>query len=463
MLSWRNNLYLPTLILLWALLYLFRLSEAQMKMDAMTYGVLAKHILSTGDWRVLHYTPSAMGDFFMHPPLGIWLTAIAFKLFGVSVVTARVFASVFALGTLLLLLYWGRRYGSPWRGFVAAFVCMTSISFLKFTADLFLDGPLAFFLVAGSLCALRLIETPRAFLPAAGLGVFTAAALMTKGAVGLSLPLAFFLIALAARLSIIDLIRAGSLALVTAAVPLAFWIAGFGGAHYLQEYWRTSVSTRLGPYDWVQHLRPLIGLAERYWPWLIFFVWGVIYYVRRFSQKDPRWEVAMAIVHSLIIVGAYCYFGIFYEHYLLGFYPFAAIVVSSVLAPLLERWQRPVGMGLLVIAVAGNVVLNLLPGRLRPLRNEPLREISPILVSYCPTEKVSEVLFTPELSERWLGTAILLWETPWEATFVESPPTSKSASVLLITTLSVDESWERVPTEFSSPHLYQRRGSANCR
>src|SRR4051812_42132425 len=87
--------FVPALLVLWAILFLGHNWEPGLKMDGMTNSILAKHILSTGDWTVFHYTPSGYPDYYPHPPFYIWAEALVFKGFGVSDFSARLSPALF--------------------------------------------------------------------------------------------------------------------------------------------------------------------------------------------------------------------------------------------------------------------------------------------------------------------------------------------------------------------------------
>ena len=128
--------------------------EYRPSMDAMTYGSLAKHILSSGDWMRLHYSHQAYADFFQHPPLAIWMTAVVFKWLGASDLTSKILPNLFAWFCVLGVYLWGLRWRNAWWGFIASLVLLTSIRFTKYSVGFLLDP----FLAAGMIWSVFLAQ-----------------------------------------------------------------------------------------------------------------------------------------------------------------------------------------------------------------------------------------------------------------------------------------------------------------
>lgn len=421
--------FIPVLLILWALVFLGHSWEAGLKMDAMTYASVAKKILVTGDWKTLHYTDSAYADFYQHPPLVFWLQALVFKALGVSEMATRVIPALAGLGTLAGILIWGTIAGSPWLGFFGCLVLLTSIRYVKFASDFFLDGPLAFFLVWGSLFVIQAVRaraSGRALAYGAGFGLCLAAAFMTKGMVALSLPLAGVIWLAFGRKPpglvggwLGRALGAGSLGTLIAVACVGLWVWIGGGDAFLREYWAQSVSGRLSGDS---HFKPLMALLKTYWPWLPLFALGLIGNFRSF-----------AAIHSLVILGAFCYIGHYLDHYLVPFYPMAALVSASSIAGWLE--SRPRAQERLLrfsfgAAVVLAVVLATLPVRLHSVRGEPLRSL--LLSSRVVCQEPREYWITSKAQERWMALAVTLWTTSSEARAVEGIPAEHPPSDVLL-------------------------------
>ena len=100
--SGQLSIRLALLLILWSLAFLGHSWEDGIKNDAMVDSVVAKNVLKTGDWKVLHYV-DGYANFYPHPPLAIWIQAIGFKIWGISDTTARLPACLFGLLTVLIV------------------------------------------------------------------------------------------------------------------------------------------------------------------------------------------------------------------------------------------------------------------------------------------------------------------------------------------------------------------------
>ena len=157
--------------------------------DEGRYAEIAREMLASGNWT----TPRLNGLVYLEkPPLQYWATAIAFKLFGQSNETARLWTMLTGLAGVFLALYAGRRLYSPLAGLYAALILASS--FLYFGASHFnsLDMALAFF-TETAIFALALALQPRATAAEHRFCIHIAwiacaLAVLTKGIAGIVLP-----------------------------------------------------------------------------------------------------------------------------------------------------------------------------------------------------------------------------------------------------------------------------------
>lgn len=111
--------------------------------DEAIYATVAKEIVLSGDWIKLTLGGQLWFD---KPPLGIWITALFYKLFGINEFTARLFSSLCGFGTVLVTYLIGRKLVDRRTGFIGAAVLLTSTHFFRFARFGMLDAPLTFFL-----------------------------------------------------------------------------------------------------------------------------------------------------------------------------------------------------------------------------------------------------------------------------------------------------------------------------
>lgn len=111
--------------------------------DEALYASVAKEIVRGGDWFHLRLDDQLWFD---KPPLGIWMTAFFYKLFGVNEFSARFFSALCGAGTVIMTYFLGRQLLNRWTGFIGALVLLSSSHFILFARFGMLDAPLTFFM-----------------------------------------------------------------------------------------------------------------------------------------------------------------------------------------------------------------------------------------------------------------------------------------------------------------------------
>src|SRR5215467_2728636 len=164
-------------------------SPALYDLDEGGYAEIAREMLVLKDWIIPHLNFVRLLD---KPPMLYWLTALSFRLFGVSEFAARLPVALSTLGCIMLCYLLGRRFFGGLAGFLAALIFATYTGTLVFNAarQLQPDMLLTFFLTA-AFTALLLgyfehEKQQRYYL----MGYAAIAlAVMTKGLLGLVFPL----------------------------------------------------------------------------------------------------------------------------------------------------------------------------------------------------------------------------------------------------------------------------------
>lgn len=83
----------------------------------------ALEILKTHDWVVLNY--GGQPDFYnLKPPLGAWLIAISFKIFGVTAFALRFWSAIAGIGIILLIYLFGKEVFNRLTGVVSAMILL---------------------------------------------------------------------------------------------------------------------------------------------------------------------------------------------------------------------------------------------------------------------------------------------------------------------------------------------------
>ncbi len=112
--------------------------------DEAIYAQIAKNMVQSGDFIVQRWWPDRV--WYEKPPLGMWLIAVSFKLFGISEFTARLSSAIFGIGTVLIVYFFGRRMFNKTVGFISALSLLTTFNFLYYSRASMLDVTSTFFI-----------------------------------------------------------------------------------------------------------------------------------------------------------------------------------------------------------------------------------------------------------------------------------------------------------------------------
>ncbi len=467
----------------WGLLFFAHSWEAGLKLDGMTYSTIARNILLTGDWSRLHYSDYLYPDFYQHPPLAFWCMALVFKCFGISILTVKTCNAIFALFTLLTVNKVGSQITrSPWGGFLAALVLLTSTRWVKFGSDFYLDNLLSLFLMLGLFCILQFIQTQgRSRLFWAVLyGVCLVAALLTKGLVALALPCSLLVCAIyycwaAPTVKPIikpilkkegrDLFVLSGIGVLVAGLILTGWIICANGLAYLRAYWDTSVAYRLTAATWSDHWVPLQHILTVWWPWWPFFFWGTLQIFQTKIKPDAKLSLLLAMTHAWAILIGFSLVGHSIEFYFLPFYVFSSLIVGWVL----YQWKWLAHRQIFCIQAIQHLcfwsalVLATCPLTLHKNRTPELEPLVKIALNRCGSSRSYSFLMTPEVGYIWHNLAYIQWTTPWQSFFPTQIPKAFANQLLVIHQKEQrseiemkQKGWTSVPTLMNHPlRLYE--------
>ncbi len=123
------NKALAYLVLLALFALLFNLGGRPIEFkDYLRYAEVAREILQFDDWVMMHEQGKIYVD---KPPLQFWLTATAYRIFGVTPFAARLPSALAAFGGVLLAFFFARRiFGSTQTAFLAAIVLLSAYDYL---------------------------------------------------------------------------------------------------------------------------------------------------------------------------------------------------------------------------------------------------------------------------------------------------------------------------------------------
>ncbi len=177
----KNDVFLYLLIIFFAFLFFFRLGYNPLtNWDEAWYGSIAREIVRTNDWIRLTWNGY---PYFDHPPLGFWLIALSYKIFGISEFSTRFSSAFLGLLSIILIYKTGLQiFNKKAIGFAAALVLGSSVWYVIRVRSGNLDSAFVFFYLLTIYFALRSSNNFKWF-PLVGLS--TGALIMTKTIVGL--------------------------------------------------------------------------------------------------------------------------------------------------------------------------------------------------------------------------------------------------------------------------------------
>lgn len=336
--------------------------------------LVAQSMLATGNWIS---PPAYNGTVPSKPPFSHWLIALASLPGGeVTESTSRLpsaVAYVFFCG--LFLLFVGRRVGAP-AGVTASLILLSSVEWLRSGSTCRVDTILAVSLAGALLSLFSWQERGRRGVPWAALALLSAAAL-TKGPVGIVLPLGIFSLyrVTVEGLTLRSLFRialsAGLIALPVLAVASSWYVAGYlaRGDEFLGKIWYENVERFAGTMADEPHKHSvfyLLGmLLVMLLPWSL--AWAVAAARSRSVREAlqaPRtfWRgltelEKFSLLSAAGIVLFFCIPSSKRSVYLLPAYPFVAIVAAL----WLTRWEEKAGGVLRVISAVALGLCVLLP------------------------------------------------------------------------------------------------------
>ncbi len=154
--------YLLTTILLSASLIIFwNLGQGTLDdWDEAIYAQISKEIINTGNWLTLHW-----GDtpWFHKPPLFMWSTAIAYKIFGIHEWSARLVSALSGIGVVLCTYLMGKTAYSTTVGFYSAIIILFSQQFIRFSRFGTTDITLCLFTTLILLSLIKIQKNDRRF------------------------------------------------------------------------------------------------------------------------------------------------------------------------------------------------------------------------------------------------------------------------------------------------------------
>jgi 4-amino-4-deoxy-L-arabinose transferase-like glycosyltransferase len=346
--------------------------------DDCFYAEEAKEILKTGNWIILHYNGGAA---YHNAPLFMWLVALSYKVFGLSVFAAKFPSALMGFMTVFLIYYLGRILFDANQAFLAAFILSTTYPFFKYARHSMLDVTLAFFVTLAMLALVLALRKNDKFFWLWGLAI--GLAILTKSAFGVfPLIITFLFLPLAGRWkTFINPHFWGGVA--TALVIAGAWVASqymIGGQDFINMHLKFIIMGKVSddtPEAWYAHLGFIKDLFIFYWPWIPVAIYGLVR-IMRGDLKDRETTVLLVLWSLTVLVVMSC-MKTRYIWYLMQSLPALALVSANGL----YHWagipsqQEKVFKGIFILGLSAVVLLNFLPYALDRDREADTRILAP--------------------------------------------------------------------------------------
>jgi 4-amino-4-deoxy-L-arabinose transferase-like glycosyltransferase len=279
-----------------------------------------------------HFQP-----WFEKPPLGLWLTAIFYRIFGVNEFWARAGSALASIGIVALIHAAALRVRGLLAAWIATVILLSCFGFLRVARM----GELDALLTLGCVVALWGLARIRDGEMSGWYWFWTgfAVAAMTKGAASVTLPLTLFVLFIWNRWGWRQLGSAfwGGLCIFAALVlPWHLYMLHIFGREYLSKYLGLHVVTRATTQmeghqsPWWYYGEVLIAYTS---PWLLLFPFALWWQARR---RDLREWLAFAVV----VLTFFSAMATRSPKYIFPAYPALALLTGDWLAARLENRSR---------------------------------------------------------------------------------------------------------------------------
>jgi 4-amino-4-deoxy-L-arabinose transferase-like glycosyltransferase len=336
----RNSTALATLLAAIVLLPLLghnRLTD----WDEGIYAGISRAMLS-GSWLVPHWNTQPWLE---KPPLELWLTALAFKLFGVSEFTARLTSALSGIALVGLIHAWLTLRRNQLTAWLSTVFLLATFGFLHAARVGEMDVLLSLGCTLALIGLAELPQSPRAwYLFFAGFGV----ALMTKGAACVTLPITLALLfalqpALLRRLRL-DFFLGGALFLAAVLPWHVYMLHRFGHvfvANYLGLHVLARATSQIEGHitPWWYYLRVLLVSAA---PFVLLYPIAIVDALRRPALR----------VFAIFALTTLCLFTLVQTrlpHYIVPIYPALSMLTAAWLA---DRLHAPTRSRIAILATA---------------------------------------------------------------------------------------------------------------
>lgn len=324
--------------------------------DEPLYTGMAKHITTSGDWLTLQFSGE---NWFCHPPLYMWLTALTSYINGWNEFTGRLWSSIFAIGIILLIFFIGEKLISLRGGFLSAIVALTTIQIFVQSHLATLDTTLVFFLTA-SIFALYLGTVEEKKNCYIGAWILMGLATLDKGIFGFLFPLLIIFLYLLLKRELQKFkkifLSPGIFIFLLMAIPWYAVEIYLHGKKFIDEVFlfytvQRLVTPILNQKEPIYFYIPVFILG--FFPWIFFFPQAFTYLINSARQKTQEALQNQAAAKAgsnmplLLIIWIIATFIVFtfirtkLPNYILIIYPACALMMGKYWDGLLENKKLP--------------------------------------------------------------------------------------------------------------------------
>ncbi len=376
--------HLLALTVLGATVLLSKLWQGDMRGDSLLYAEVAKEILKTGDWLTMHF---AYEPYFNKPPLLFWLTAINYKLFGVTSFSARFWSPFIAFLCGLALYLLASQVFDRKVAFLSAMILFMTRDFIKDNMGLRMDSTVILSIIA----VLYFLLRGRGWKDGALAGMALGIGLLAKGLVAL-----YSLGILLGLALVVDkgifLSRAFLCYLLVGCTLFGLWFLGeyiAAGETFVNTFlFKQALGRFTGEFTYSKgKLYYLELLLKTYWPWLPLLPLGIYQVLRKASREQKALILSWVSVVALSLLFPQPEYG----RYLMPLYPAFALAIGFFLSGLMKgETIDKLAKAALVGGTVAFFIINIFPLQLHKISYAKLRELKP-LVDYHRAQGLREV------------------------------------------------------------------------
>jgi 4-amino-4-deoxy-L-arabinose transferase-like glycosyltransferase len=423
---------LPWLILTAAFALLWKLGTGSLAAwDEAIYAQVSKEMAQGSDWLTLHWADE---PWFEKPPLLMWITALFYRLFGISEFWARVPSALSGIALIAVTYLIGKLAYDKGVGFLAALILLTCYHFISFSRFGTMEVMLTLFVYLAIYGYLRLRDADQKWWYLVWSSC--ALALMVKGAGGMIAPAALMLALVfdgrfKAAMQSKHFWLAGALGLLIVAPWHVLMYVWYGRA-FMDEYVGYHViarSTRALEGHASSHLYYMGKLVDGFFPWCLLAPFAVVSNLReKLKGRSGSWVLLLL---SLVVFGFYTLIPTRRPWYIVPLYPALSILIAALIVKLYQSHQsRPVYRRIIASACALLIIVggaySFISLYLNHKPAEPVARLARLAQSASPDDQDSLLLFSA--AESFYAQVPLFYSNrPVEQTYASVKPASEDA------------------------------------